>query len=134
MPQLSLEYDGTLEDLKREVNKVRKMFGNYGEYRESIKQIEKDIYSDFDEYKKYGRILVGKIYLINNSVSGMRFYIHSTEEDLKPNNKPLYSWKYSVLLLWLMLILIILLIFSIVFCYVYEVDVWLYLGQDLTLC
>lgn len=130
MASLSLHYNGTLDDLKNEVGKIKKMFSNFSIYRPSINEIENDIYPNFSKYKNYSTIYVGKINIINDQSEGYNFMLHSSEADLKFENKPLYEWKYSVILLYILAILIIILLCTIIFCYIYEIDIIYYIGKN----
>lgn len=133
MSSINLHYDGTLEDLKLEVNNIKKMFGNYSPYRSSIKEIESDIYNNFDKWKDYSLIFVGKIKLMNYKAKSSSIAIHSTDEDLKPENKPLYGWDYTVFLLTILLILVIMFIFICLYCYLYNIDIIMYFNSNMIL-
>lgn len=131
MSLLNLHYNGNLEDLKSEINKIEKMFGSFNVYRSSINEIKRDLYPNFEKYKNYGTIYIGKIIIKNSSISGLSFHYHSSEEDLKPGNKPLYNWSYTLILLWIILLLFVLFICVFIYCYIYEMDIYLFFNHNI---
>lgn len=129
MTSLTLYYNGTLEDLKTEVDKVDKMFNRFSIYRSSTHDIKRDIYPDFDKYKDYRNIYINSINILNTNATGFLLYIHpSFNSTVK--NPPLYNWVYTEILLLIMLILFIFFLFIVIYCYICNIDIYLYLGYN----
>lgn len=130
MVLLSLYFDGSLENLKIEIDKIQKMFGRFSIYRSAINEIKKDIYTNFDKYKNYSKIYIGNIIIFNNNVKGVSIFFHSSEEDLKSENKPLYDWGYTQILLTILLLIFILFICLSIYCYIFNINILTFLAND----
>lgn len=126
MTSVNLYYDGTLKDLKEHVDDLIIMFGRNNSYKPEINKIRKDIYKNFNKYKDYSLVVVGKVKIYNRNAKISTFYLDSTEEELKPQNAPLYSWECSIFLLYILLFLIVIFLFVALYSYIYEIPIWTY--------
>lgn len=129
-------YDGTLEDLTKNIESIKNIYNGSmirNPYSNDVDEIESIIYPNFEKYKVYKTIYVGNLAVFNTSLKKGRTFFLWSDNNVKPEDKPLYSWDYSVILLYILLTLVVMLIIISIFCYFNDIDIIYYLGVNFPL-
>lgn len=129
-------YDGTLEELIKKIESFKNIYKGSiirNPYYDDVDEIEHTIYPNFEKYKIYKTIYVGRLTLINTTLKKGRPFFLWGDDKVKPEDKPLYSWDYSVILLYILLILVVMLVIVSIFCYFNDIDIIYYLGVNFPL-
>lgn len=117
---LTITYDGTLDNLIQETEKISKMFRGYSPYRTTLATIKTEIIPYFEKYRSYSAIIFSNVVIKNtNGTSILPYFFYTINTPLA--DKPLCNWFFTQILLWIILLFVIMLI--IVFIYAYFVDV-----------
>lgn len=122
----SILYDGTIENLKYELEIFYKYFKNY--YISDFKFIEEQLIPRFDEFKIYSAIYLNQLTIINGSNKKGLIYF------LPIKSKKKESQQNITFLVYILLILIVFLIILLTISYFYDIEVLEYLNQNFKIC
>lgn len=120
---LTINFDGSIEDLEYEIGKVESLFSKYSIYKPALDKIKGEIIPNYNRYKDYSIIYFGTMSIKNNSVRSFNpYFIY--ESSSQTYDQPLYKWEYTKILLYFLVIFIVIIFIITIYCYIYDIDIY----------
>ena len=125
---IEIKYDGTKEDLVKNVEIITTALGNFSLYKDDIANINEYILEDIDYYITFKWIYIGSLILINTKIGGFKtLFWKSPVPDVSINPYPDFFMTILYVLIFLFLIIFIVVC---CYCFINDVQVVNYLIDD----
>lgn len=120
---LTITYDGTLNNLILETEKISKMFRGYSPYSKTLSTIKTEIIANFEKYSSYSSIYISNVVIKNTNGNGIFIvpYVYHAANTLQ-SDTPLYNWFFTQILLWILLLFVVMIIITFIYAYIVDVD------------
>lgn len=119
-----VKFNGTIENLNKELEKIINILGVRNYYSSDINLIKEKIIPNFNDYSKFSRVYFKTIILNNTSVMEINLYFYEYYSNRNNSNNPLYNWFFTKILLFILLLLFIISIIITIYSYVFNLDLF----------
>ena len=126
---IEIKYNGTSEDLIKNVKTITTALGSHNLYQNDILNINNHIITDIDTYLQYKYIYIGDLILINTDINNFKTLYWKEPKAIQEIN-PFSSQTMNVLYA---LILLFLIIFIVLYSYCFFNDIYVstYISDDI---